>query len=226
MSDSITAIRKLRQALNDAADHPHYIETLAKRGYRFLAPVTEIGAKGGEQDSQPTSGVAIASDISLLTSRVSPSPVQAERGSTQRWIWITTAVFAVAIAVVLFFWWTRPPAVPVVEAVTQLTDDGELKPFFAQTVTHGLRICFNEGAKGSLQIAQVAVTGGSVAVIPTTVASPMIVGLACLYLKAATTLKLASGKFRCLQENRGELALSKARTRVFSGWSHTLRSTR
>jgi DNA-binding winged helix-turn-helix (wHTH) protein len=44
-----SAIRKLRQALNDDADHPHYIETLAKRGYRFLAPVTEIDAKGAEQ---------------------------------------------------------------------------------------------------------------------------------------------------------------------------------
>jgi hypothetical protein len=66
----------------------------------------------------------------------------------------------------------------MVEAVTQLTDDGELKPFFAQTVTDGLRVYFNEGARGSLKIAQVAVTGGSVAVIPTTLASPMIVGLA------------------------------------------------
>ncbi len=37
-----TAIRKLRQALNDDADHPHYIETLAKRGYRFIAPVADV----------------------------------------------------------------------------------------------------------------------------------------------------------------------------------------
>jgi dipeptidyl aminopeptidase/acylaminoacyl peptidase len=66
----------------------------------------------------------------------------------------------------------------MVEAVTQLTDGGEPKPFFSQTVTDGLRIYFNEGSRGSLKIAQVAVTGGSVAVIPTTVASPMIVGLA------------------------------------------------
>jgi DNA-binding winged helix-turn-helix (wHTH) protein len=173
-----TAIRKLRQALNDDADDPRYIETLAKRGYRFLAPVIEIGAKGGEQNSQPTSGVATASDTSLVTSRVPPSPVQAEPGSTQRWIWITTAVFAVAIAVVLFFWWNRQSAVPIVEAVTQLTDDGELKPFSSQTVTDGMRIYFNEGSRGSLKIAQVAVTGGSVAVIPTTVANPEIVGLA------------------------------------------------
>ena len=39
-------IRKLRQGLNDDADHPHYIETLAKRGYRFLAPVTVTAVKG------------------------------------------------------------------------------------------------------------------------------------------------------------------------------------
>jgi DNA-binding winged helix-turn-helix (wHTH) protein/Tol biopolymer transport system component len=34
-----TAIRKLRLALGDDAESPHYIETSAKRGYRFLVPV-------------------------------------------------------------------------------------------------------------------------------------------------------------------------------------------
>ena len=34
-----TAIRKLRQALGDDADAPRYIETVARRGYRFVAPV-------------------------------------------------------------------------------------------------------------------------------------------------------------------------------------------
>lgn len=33
------AIGKLREALNDSAEHPRYIETLPKRGYRFLALV-------------------------------------------------------------------------------------------------------------------------------------------------------------------------------------------
>ena len=36
------AIRKLRQALGDDADNPQYIETLAKRGYRFVAPVADL----------------------------------------------------------------------------------------------------------------------------------------------------------------------------------------
>jgi TolB-like protein len=34
-----TAIKKLRQALGDSADNPRFIETLARRGYRFIAPV-------------------------------------------------------------------------------------------------------------------------------------------------------------------------------------------
>src|ERR1700741_5387984 len=30
------AIRRLREALGDSADTPHYIETMARRGYRFI----------------------------------------------------------------------------------------------------------------------------------------------------------------------------------------------
>ncbi len=36
-----TAIARLREALCDSADHPHFIETLPKRGYRFLPRVSE-----------------------------------------------------------------------------------------------------------------------------------------------------------------------------------------
>ena len=34
-----TAIKKLRQALGDSAENPRFVETLARRGYRFIAPV-------------------------------------------------------------------------------------------------------------------------------------------------------------------------------------------
>lgn len=37
-----TAIRKLRLAFGDSADNPRFIETLPRRGYRFIAPVSEI----------------------------------------------------------------------------------------------------------------------------------------------------------------------------------------
>ena len=48
-----TAVNKLREALGDSASSPRYIETLARRGYRFIAPVQKVGtgafARSGEQ---------------------------------------------------------------------------------------------------------------------------------------------------------------------------------
>jgi Tol biopolymer transport system component/DNA-binding winged helix-turn-helix (wHTH) protein len=39
-----TAINKIREALGDSADNPRFVETLARRGYRFIAPVQEVHA--------------------------------------------------------------------------------------------------------------------------------------------------------------------------------------
>ncbi len=44
-----TAVRKIRQALGDSASSPRFIETLPKRGYRFLAPVDGATGKGERQ---------------------------------------------------------------------------------------------------------------------------------------------------------------------------------
>jgi DNA-binding winged helix-turn-helix (wHTH) protein len=38
------AIKQVREALSDQAEHPIYIQTVPKRGYRFLAPVS-VGAQ-------------------------------------------------------------------------------------------------------------------------------------------------------------------------------------
>src|SRR5215470_7514704 len=45
-----TAINKLRDALGDSADNPRFIETLPRRGYRFIAPVDGLGAGRDIQD--------------------------------------------------------------------------------------------------------------------------------------------------------------------------------
>src|ERR1700686_1642302 len=54
-----TAINKLREALGDSADNPRFIETLPRRGYRFIAPVTEVdgttrGAAASVRVAAPT----------------------------------------------------------------------------------------------------------------------------------------------------------------------------
>ncbi len=37
------AIKKLRLALGDSADEPHYVETVARRGYRLMARASGVG---------------------------------------------------------------------------------------------------------------------------------------------------------------------------------------
>src|SRR5215468_4023579 len=39
-----SAVKKLRQALGDSSGSPRFVETLARRGYRFIAPVTPDAA--------------------------------------------------------------------------------------------------------------------------------------------------------------------------------------
>jgi Tol biopolymer transport system component/DNA-binding winged helix-turn-helix (wHTH) protein len=49
-----TAVRRLRDALGDSAEHPRFVETVARRGYRFLAPVSgSLEASGPREVSSP-----------------------------------------------------------------------------------------------------------------------------------------------------------------------------
>jgi TolB-like protein/DNA-binding winged helix-turn-helix (wHTH) protein/Tfp pilus assembly protein PilF len=49
------AVRRLRDALGDAADVPRFVETLPRRGYRFIAPVASPGAN--QQPAAPTPAI-------------------------------------------------------------------------------------------------------------------------------------------------------------------------
>src|SRR5260370_276698 len=47
-----TAIMRLREALGDSSDNPRFIETIPRRGYRFIAPVEEVtSASSASMDS-------------------------------------------------------------------------------------------------------------------------------------------------------------------------------
>ena len=50
------AIAKLRSALGDSAENPRYIETLPKRGYRFIAEVSVVEADARTKRPEPTAG--------------------------------------------------------------------------------------------------------------------------------------------------------------------------
>lgn len=70
-----SAIRKLRDALGDAAENPTFIETLPRKGYRFIAPMTGIGPENVAADPQ-------ASGLSLDASSPQQEPGDAAGSAT------------------------------------------------------------------------------------------------------------------------------------------------
>ena len=94
------AVNKLRHALSDTAGEPRYVETLARRGYRFVANVEEVAA--------PPVSVAVL-------------PAKPSRRKPWRWILGVAALLAVILVTGLW-----PPSQPVVR-VTPLTADARGK---------------------------------------------------------------------------------------------------
>jgi len=62
-----TVVNKLRDALDDVAANPRYIETLARRGYRFIAPVEVVGSGPADDEPAQAANATGARGLSLLT---------------------------------------------------------------------------------------------------------------------------------------------------------------
>ena len=59
-------INKIREALGDSAESPRFVETVARRGYRFLAEVRFTDAapvRRGELTTQPQPAAEIRPDL-------------------------------------------------------------------------------------------------------------------------------------------------------------------
>jgi TolB-like protein/DNA-binding winged helix-turn-helix (wHTH) protein/Flp pilus assembly protein TadD len=58
------AVRRLRDALNDDAETPRFVETLPRRGYRFIAPVERLSSD--DTVKPETTGVATNSSVATM----------------------------------------------------------------------------------------------------------------------------------------------------------------
>ena len=67
-----TVVNKLREALGDSASSPRFVETLARRGYRFIAPVEVAG--GVELRNGPHSSAAGAFSPEANASAIDTGP--------------------------------------------------------------------------------------------------------------------------------------------------------
>lgn len=160
-----TAINKIREALGDSAESPRFIETLARRGYRFIAPVT-------------------IPDQAALTAVPATGLVTAAGGrswtSGQR---IVVAVGVAAIVALAFVAGLRIAASPdAPPLITQVTFSGRVSPgdpqfeSFPASATDGSRIYFSEIENGRSQMAQALIADGETSSlgVPAEIAAPSL----------------------------------------------------
>src|SRR3984957_17715979 len=146
-----TTIKRLRETLGDSAENPAFIETVPKRGYRFIAPVTP-------PNYRPES----------VTDKTGPD--RRIRLSTVRQL---GAVLILALLSVGFAWrhWSAAASLPArVLDFAQLTSDAQAKQ--GRLLSDGSRIYFSEILPVGRILVQVSAKGGETTTIPTTVSNP------------------------------------------------------
>jgi TolB-like protein/DNA-binding winged helix-turn-helix (wHTH) protein len=92
------AVNRIRDALGDSATHPRFIETVARRGYRFIADVAVTGAPVTTRGAVPRD-LAHIDEAAVAT--VGPPTSPARVGGFYRW---TIGGVALALAAVLAIW--------------------------------------------------------------------------------------------------------------------------
>jgi Tol biopolymer transport system component/DNA-binding winged helix-turn-helix (wHTH) protein len=177
-----TAVKKLRQALEDSAEHPKFVETLPRIGYRFITKVewvsdvsdkyplprvVAIAPPGPVTVTQepPPRREALSGDKDPATTRLPDDAVapESQREPRLRRVlgYSILTVSIVLLAGVVFWAVTRTPSAPRILRYTQLTNDGQQKGGVSALGTDGSRIYFNETLIDQRPvIVQVSVTGG------------------------------------------------------------------
>lgn len=130
------AVRKLREALGDDAESPRYIETIPKRGYRFLGPAIPLAAES--QQVLPAPGEAPG------TREPDSTPAAPEKTTTPRIHYGRWALAAVAL-VVIAGWaakllWPHKQKVLTAKDTVVLADfvNSTGDPVFDETLQQGL----------------------------------------------------------------------------------------
>ncbi len=167
------AVNRVREALNDNADNPQFIETVPRRGYRFIAQVV----------SQPQGG----------TSQPEKEPLPARSSRPVRMLAAALIVVTVCaiLAAALFL---RPASRSLkITETSQLTSDGHFKD--GEIVTDGVRLFFNEVVSGHFVTASVPVSGGQVVYIKTPFEDTSIAGI------SADKVQLLVGKGQVIEDH-------------------------
>jgi len=167
-----TALMKLRAALNDSAENPIFIETVPRKGYRFIAPVELC-----KTETPPiTTAIRIEGqgetfeDLELPVREEAPfkEPHSTRKEPAEKLLGPhgskALAILAGVTALLTYGLWPRPE--PKVVRVQQLTHSGQVDPW-GKLVTDGSRIYFVVRDVTGWNLMQTSVEGGSIQRTPT-----------------------------------------------------------
>jgi eukaryotic-like serine/threonine-protein kinase len=97
-----TAVKKLRQALNDEANKPRFVETLPKRGYRYVGPPMESG--GPAEPSRGDESGSIAGEDAGKSEAMSTETAEAARSAgIRRKFAAFAAILVIALVAAAYF---------------------------------------------------------------------------------------------------------------------------
>jgi DNA-binding winged helix-turn-helix (wHTH) protein len=91
------AIKQIRDALGEDAERPVYIETVPRRGYRFLAPVSGPEEEATPRLNTPTQDLSKLMWANILELRIAEQQREARMKRLKRWAVIGGVVIAAAL---------------------------------------------------------------------------------------------------------------------------------
>jgi Tol biopolymer transport system component/DNA-binding winged helix-turn-helix (wHTH) protein len=155
------AVNKLRDALGDSAENPRFVETLAKRGYRFIAPVKTI-------DSQAVSPAAVE------------VPAQPPRRPRALGLWLSAGLAAVCLILGALLILRPPMRTPY--HVAQVTFSGHVLANdldvenFSSSASDGTRVYFSHMDNGTPVLAMALAANGEISrfQLPSEIGGPLI----------------------------------------------------
>jgi DNA-binding winged helix-turn-helix (wHTH) protein/Tol biopolymer transport system component len=161
------AVNRLRDALGDSAEHPQFIETLPRKGYRFIGAIESGSLKLGSPAREGEGAlverlvpVGSGSDgqtpSQKVTANETPSPIFPS--PVRRYVPVVIALLVIAIVLVTmtkqFSRFRRPELANV--QITKLTDSGRAGTVAISTDGRYIAYSLNDGEKESLRLRQIA----------------------------------------------------------------------
>jgi TolB-like protein/DNA-binding winged helix-turn-helix (wHTH) protein len=120
------AVKRLRQALNDSAGNPRFVETLPRRGYRFLASVQAVNAGGAVPNLVETSPADPAPEAGYLPEAKDQAGLSKRLTFFERFRWIPfwkrSGLALLLLLGIFAVWMLRPrnAASPVIRSLAVL----------------------------------------------------------------------------------------------------------